>query len=127
MTFVTPSDDVILQEGTFGFSFIASGAISGAMLVKANGPMYVVKCTAETDNAIGVAANTAAKGDALTVYGPGNIIRSYTASTATAGDDLFVAPTAGFCNAATYGGTYPCVGIALESKGAAGTIRVLLK
>jgi len=127
MPFVTPTDDIILSEGTFGFSFIASGTISGAMLVKMNGPMYVVKATNGIDNAIGVAANKATKGEAVTVYGMGNIVRSYCASATTAGDDLYAALSGAFDNSMTYGGIQPCVGIALESKAAGSTIRILLK
>ena len=126
ITFVEPTDNIIVQEGTFGFSFVASGAISGAMLVQVAGPMQVKKCTTVADNAIGVALDTVAKGDAVTVLGPGNIVRSYTASSVTMGDDLFVGLNSGFDNTPVYGGTTPCVGIALESI-SADSIRILLK
>jgi hypothetical protein len=127
--FVTPSDDIIVQEGTFAYSFIASGSISGAMLVKPAGPMQVVKATATTDNAIGVAAYYVTKGEAVAVYGPGNIIRSYCASATAVSDDLYVGHGSGFSNDSglLIGGTSPCVGVALESAIAGSTIRILLK
>ncbi|MBE3094739.1 MAG: DUF2190 family protein [Actinobacteria bacterium] len=129
-TFVTPTDDIIVQEGTFGYTFIASGAISGAQLVKSAGPMQVLKATSSTDNAIGIAAYTVTKGKAVTVYGPFNIVRSYLASAATVGTDLYIGNLGAFNSGGTatvIGGTEPCVGIALESKAAGSTCRILLK
>lgn len=129
-SFVTPSDDIIVQEGTFGFTFIASGAISGAQLVKPAGPMQVVKATVSTDNAIGIAAYTVSKGDAVTVYGPGNIVRSFAPSATAVGDDLFVSIRGAFGVGGAgliYGGTSPSVGIALEGVVAGSTCKILLK
>jgi len=125
--FTPTTDDIIVQEGTFGFSFVASGIISGGALVKVAGPMQVTEATNAIDNAIGVAHATVAKGDAVTVYPMGNIIRSCCCSATTMGDDLFVGLDGCFDNSLTYGGVYPCVGIALESAAAGGTARILLK
>jgi hypothetical protein len=126
--FVQPSDDIIYQEGTFGYSFLASGAISGGQLVKSSGPMYVVGATAETDNALGVAAYKRAKGEELTIYGPGNIVRCFCPSTVTQGNALYVGPQGGVISgSALYGSANPCIGICLESKVAGSTVRVLLK
>jgi hypothetical protein len=130
--FTSITDDIIVQEGTFGFSFIASSAISGGQLVKSAGPvsaggLYVTKATDANDNAIGVAAYTKAKNEAVTVYGPGNIIRGCAASSTTQSDDLFVGADGMFNNSLTYGGTYPSIGISLETKAAGAAMRILLK
>lgn len=125
--FVTPTDDIIFAHGTFGYSFIASGTISGAMLVKPAGPMQVVKATDALDNSIGVAAFYVTKGEAVTVYGPGNIIRSCVGSSTSYGDDLYTGLNGIFENSQTYGGTAPCVGIALETIAAGSTCKILLK
>jgi len=128
--FITPTDDIIVQEGTFGFSFIASGAISGAQLVKMAGPMMVTKATSPTDNAIGIAAYTVTKGETVDVYGPYNIVRSYLASSAAVGTALYVSDLGGFNSGGTatpVGSTWPCVGIALEPKKSGSTCKILLK
>jgi hypothetical protein len=126
------TDDIIIQEGTFGFSFVASSAISGGQIVKSAGPvstggLYVTKATDGQENAIGVAAYTRAKGEAVTVYGPGNIIRGCAASATTQGDDLFTGADGMFNNTLTYGGVYPSIGISLETKAATAAMRILLK
>ena len=127
--FKCPTDDVIVQEGTFGFSFIASGAISGASLVKPNGTMEVVKTSDSQSNSIGVAAYSVSKGEVVTVYGPGNIIRSYCASATASGDDLYAGVGGAFHNGGgvVYGGLSPSIGIALEPCNADTHIRILLK
>ncbi len=127
MTFVTPTDDIILQEGTFAFSFEASGAISGGMLVKPAGPMFVVKASAETDNVVGVAAYSVAKNDMVSVYGPGNIVRTYAGVATAVAADVYPSANAGIDDSATYGSTSVPCGVSLEAISAAGTIRVLLK
>ena len=126
-SFQIPTDDVIVQEGTFGYTFIASGTISGSMLVKPAGPMQIVKATDMNDNAIGVAAYFVTKGEAVTVYGPMNIIRSCCASATAVGDDLYAGAGGAFTNLIAVGGTAPCVGIALEGAVADSKIRILLK
>ena len=128
MTYVSPTDDIIVQEGTFGFSFEASGAISAGQLVKPAGPMQVVKSTSNLDNCVGVAAYTVTKGEVVTVYGPGNIVRGYCGSSTAVGSDLYAGNnTAGaFDDTSAYGITAPCVGIALEGA-KSGAIRILLK
>ena len=125
--FKSPTDDVIVQEGTFAYSFIASGTISGSALVKPAGPMQVVKAGDGLDNAIGVAAYFVTKGETVAVYGPGNIVRGCLSSGATVGDDLFVGTNGAFNNGKTYGGLFPCVGIALEPKAVNSIGLILLK
>jgi hypothetical protein len=128
--FTTQTDDIIIQEGTFGYSFIASGTIKAGQLVRPIGPMQVLACdqqAAAQDNAIGVAAFYVTKGEAVTVYGPGNIIRSCCASATAVGDDLYVGDGGAFTNLVAVGGTEPLVGIALESALADKPARILLK
>ena len=129
MVFKEITDDIIVQEGTFGYSFIASGTIYGGQVVKMAGPMQVAKAEVSTDNAIGVAAYYVTKGEAVTVYGPGNIVRGHCPSTATAnGADLFAGNDGCFQDDEAYGGTRPCIGIAVEvSAGGSGSAKILLK
>ena len=126
MTFKAITDDIIVQEGTFGFSFIASGTVYGGQLVKPAGPMQVVAATSCVDNAIGVAGYYATKGEAVDVYGPGNIVRGHCPSAQACGADLFIGNDGCFDDTCAYGGLFPSVGIALEGT-ASGNIRILLK
>jgi len=126
MGFKAITDDLIVQEGTFGQAYIASGTIYGGQLVKMAGPMQVVYTTGDTDNAVGVAAYYVTNGEAVTVYGPGNIVRCHTARGVDCGDDLFPSSNGCVDDEQVYGGTSPCVGIALEGQ-ASGNLRVLLK
>jgi hypothetical protein len=126
MAFKAITDDIIVQEGTFAYSFEASGTIYGGQLVKPAGPMQVVYATADTDNAIGVAAYYVTKGEAVAVYGPGNIVRCHGGHAISCGDDLFASSNGCIDMTDTYGGTAPCIGIAMEAT-ASGAIRVLLK
>jgi hypothetical protein len=123
------TDDVIVQEGTFGYSFIASGTIYAGQLVKAAGPMQVVAAAASTDNSLGVAAYYVTKGETVTVYGPGNIIRSYATGTTAIGSDLYCGHGGYFEDDETLGGTSPPVGVALQvaATNGSGSITVLLK
>ena len=129
-TFTSPTDDIIVQEGIFAYSFIASGTISAGQLVKSIGPMQVLAVdqqAASQDNPIGVASYYVTKGETVAVYGPGNIIRSYCASATSVGDDLYAVDNGAFTTGIAIGGLEPMVGIALESSKADGTIRILLK
>jgi hypothetical protein len=126
-SFQIPTDDVIVQEGTFAYSFTASGTISGSALVKMAGPMQVVRADSGLDNAIGVAAYYVTKGETVAVYGPGNIVRGCLCSGATVGDDLFVGTNGTFNKGLTYGGLFPCVGVALEPKAVMSIGKILLK
>ena len=127
MAIVTPSDDILVQEGTFAFSFEASGAISGAQLVKSAGVMQVVKATDSQDNVLGVAAYEVAKGDYVAVYPLGNIVRCCAASGITTGAELHCASDGKVDDSLTIAATIPCIGIALEPVDANDAIRVLLK
>ena len=126
MTFKTISDDIIVSEGTFGYSFIASGTIYGGQLVKPAGPMQVVKSESCTDNSIGVAAYSVTKGESVTVYGPGNVVRGHCPSATALGADLYTGNDGCFDDTATYGLSFPSVGISLDQT-VSGNIRILLK
>jgi len=127
MTFKAITDDIIVQEGTFGFSFIASGTIYGGQVVKMAGPMQVVKCDSSEYNAVGVAAYYVTKGEAVTVYGPGNIVRCFIPSATALGADLYAGNDGCVDDTPTYGDVFPCIGIALEGQASGNAIRVLLK
>jgi len=120
------TDDIIVQEGTFGFSFTASGTIYGGQVVKMAGPMQVVKSELANDNSVGVAAYHVTKGEAVTVYGPGNIVRCHSPSGTAIGADLFAGNDGCVDDTPTYGGIYPSIGISMEAT-TSGAIRVLLK
>lgn len=132
MVFKTITDDIIVQEGTFAYSFIASGTIYAGQLVKPAGPMQVVATAAATDNSIGVAAYYVTKGEAVAVYGPGNIVRGAASGETAIGADLYGGHGGFFADDVTYGGASPPVGISLQiAAGGAiagsGQITVLLK
>jgi len=70
-----PTDDVIVQEGTFAYDFIASGTIYAGQGVEPVGTMQVRKVKT-TYKQIGVAAyDVTTEGQHIAVYGPGNIVR----------------------------------------------------
>jgi len=77
MSFTSPSDDIAIQEGTFAFSYQASGEIKRGQGVEPIGTMQVRAIPAGTTigKCIGVAANDKSDGDMIAVYGPGNIVR----------------------------------------------------
>lgn len=132
MVFRTITDDIIVQEGTFGFSFIASGTIYAGQMVKPAGPMQVLATTDVLNNSIGVAAYYVTKGEAVTVYGPGNIVRSCASGETAIGADLYGGHGGYFADDVTYGGASPPVGISLQiaaggTIAGSGQIIVLLK
>jgi len=127
MAIVTPSDDIIVQEGTFAYSFIASSAVSGGALVAPVGTMSVAHASHDADNVIGVAAYRAAAGKPVAVYGPGNIVRCCASGVIHSGDDLYATTTGKVDDHGTMGGTAVCVGVALENADNNGAVRVLLK
>jgi len=126
MAFKAIKDYIIVQEGSFGLSFIASGTINGGQLVKMAGPMQVVKTDDRDGNTVGVAAYYVTKGEAVTVYGPGNIVRLHTASGVSCGADIFAGDDGGTDDSTTYGGEFPSIGVALEAA-ISGSYRALLK
>lgn len=127
MAIVTPSDDILVCGHNL-YSFKASSAISGGALVKIEGTYEVVHTDLSTDNTIGVALDEVGKGDYVTVAGPGCIVRCCASAAIDYGADLYASETGKVDDTLTYGGTSPCIGVALESQTSAnGAIRVLLK
>jgi hypothetical protein len=95
MTFTSPTDDIIVQEGTFGFDFTASGTIYKGQAVYANkSDLYVAAVptaggTTPQTRIVGLAAYDQTNGKPLTVFGPGNICRAITSGSCEAGDNLW--------------------------------------
>jgi len=126
MSIVTPSAD-ILVDGYNLYSFQASSAVSGGALVKPADVMKVIHATDGSDNVIGVALYETAKGNMVTIAGPGCIVRCCASGAIAYGADLYAVATGKVDDYQTYGGTAACIGIALETASANGAIRVLLK
>ena len=76
-----PTDDVIVQEGTFAFDFIASGTIYAGQAVEPIGTMQVRKITNALGTFVGLAAYDATDTQHVAVYGPGNIVRACASGT----------------------------------------------
>ena len=128
MTYTAPTDDIIVQEGTFGFSYEANGAIYAGQCLTAQDTMIVDQAADADDAFVGVAAYDASDGDMVTVYGPGNIVRCIVAgtSTCTVGDDLMVSGSEGKVSN-TGASTNNKIGVALETQATdGGTVRVQL-
>jgi hypothetical protein len=93
MTFTAPTDDIIVQEGTFAFDFDASGAITKGQAVYANkdglGVAAPLARGTIQPGCVGVAAYTVATTKPVAVYGIGNICRVIVSGTCQAGDILF--------------------------------------
>lgn len=101
MTFTAPTEDIIVQEGTFAFDYDASGTVYAGQGVKAYGTMQVMAPGTSdgiTHGCVGVSAYQIADGNAVAVYGPGNICRvciSSSGTPAVAAGDLLVCTSEG--------------------------------
>lgn len=129
MTFTSPTSPIALQEGTFTFSYIASGSIKAGQCLKACGTMQAIAAGAGADNFIGVAYYDADDGDQVAVLGPGNIVRVIVSgsSKCTTGDDLYCASEGKVWNVSGSNWTKGKIGVALETKSTSGdTVRVQL-
>jgi len=128
MAITTPSDDIIVQEGTFAYSFQASGAVSGGAVLKATGTMKVSHAGATTTQGlVGVAAYEVPAGSYVAVYGPGNIVRCCASGTFLVGSILYPVATGKVDDYGTWGTNEP-IGVALEASTAdLQAVRVLLK
>ena len=131
MAFTSPTEDIIVQEGTFAFDYLCSGTISAGQGVYAIGTMAVVAPSTPgvelQPGCIGVAAYSQTHGNQIAVYGPGNICRIIVSGTGTAAnDELHLVSEGKFVE-----GTIPNASgisvLALETQGTAnGTCRVML-
>jgi len=131
MTFTSPTEDIIVQEGTFAFDYLCSGAVSAGQGVTAIGTMAVeAPTTTGVDFAakcVGVAAYDQTHGNHIAVYGPGNIVRVIVSGTSVAvGDNLKLVEEGKFREFACANAS-GVTAIALETQGTAnGTVKVLL-
>jgi len=89
MTFTSPTEDIIVQEGTFAFDYTCSGSVSAGQGVYALGTVAVCAPTTELSATggmqpycVGVAAYDQTHGNPVAVYGPGNIVRVIVSGTA---------------------------------------------
>jgi len=132
MTFTSPTDDIIVQEGTFAYDYIASGTIYAGQCLEAGttSSMEVEVAENATDAFVGVAAYNATDGEKIAVYGPKNIVRCIVKGTSVCniGDDLFVSGSEGkVSNAAIDTPINHKIGVALETQATdGGTVKVLL-
>jgi len=135
MAFTTsssPSEDIIVQEGTFAFDYDCSGSVFKGQGVYAIGTMQV-KAPADSINVctpgcVGVAAYDQTDGKPVAVYGPGNICRVIVSGTSTAVGEVLVLAGNGYFKEAPASYTISGVNaIALETQGTdAGTCKVML-
>jgi len=133
MAFTSPTDDIILQEGTFAFGYTCSGSVSAGQAVEAIGTMQVKAVPASSvvgHGCVGVAAYDQTDGEMVAVYGPGNICRVIVSGTGVAAGDVLQATYEGKFSDAEVGEKVMCSGVnavALETQGTdSGTCRVLL-
>jgi len=132
MAFTSPTDDIIVQEGTFAYSFTASGTIYAGQLVVPTGTMQVIAAPGVSSaKCVGVAAYYVTDGEMVAVYGPGNIVRCCASGTSVAVGECLIAGTEGKVLDVTdlYAkkSGASIVGKALESQATAdGAVRVLL-
>jgi hypothetical protein len=94
MTYTGPTDDIIVQEGTFAFDFTASGAVYGGQAVYVNkSPLGISVPSLGADRpqpgSVGVVAYDQSDGKPVAVYGIGNICRVIVSGTCIAGDILY--------------------------------------
>ena len=131
MAFTTPTEDIIVQEGTFAFDYLCSGTIIKGQGVNAIGTMAVEAPTTTgvefVPGCLGVAAYDQSHGSHIAVYGPGNICRISVSGTGVAvGDELFLVEEGKFREGAFANASGISV-IALETQGTAdGSCRVML-
>ena len=124
MGFTAISDrDIGIQEGTFLFSYTASGTILRGQAVEVVDDMYVI--------ATGVAAYGASAGEPIAVYGPGNIVWGRVSGTSVTAGDPVVATVDGLfqpANAVSGSGDFQHAhGVALDTQGTTlGLARILL-
>lgn len=139
MTFTAPTEDIIVQEGTFAFDYDASGTVYAGQGVVAYGTMQVKApgtAAGIAHGCVGVAAYQIADGNAVAVYGPGNICRVCISAAAAspsvaAGDALTCTSEGTFAETNNAVPNACCSGvsaIALEATTTQhGNIRVLLR
>jgi len=135
MSFTSPTDDIIVQEGTFAYNFTASGTIKGGQAVEVQDTMKVAaslgsKAQYDNSKVIGVAAYDVTDKEYVAVYGPGNIVRVIISGTSKCGvGNVMIPGSDGKFQARPTTGAFisGIKAIALETQATAdGTARVLL-
>lgn len=127
LTFTSPTDDIILQEGAAAYNYIASGTILAGQLVYPNDTSKVAAVNAaDKDSIVGVAAYDITDKKFVAVWGPGNIVRCKSSGAITVGSAV-----QGSVNGHVYDSpagvtAAAVVGIALESVATDTQVRVLL-
>lgn len=135
MVITTPSDDILVSgDPSSLYSFIASSAVSGGSVVKANGDSKVIMATSADNSSIGVALYEVPAGDAVTVAGPGCIVRCCASGTTIKAGDLVYPVAQGKVvdiDGAAYltnWEDYVPIGIALEAQTTTlGAVKVLIR
>jgi len=135
----SPSEDIILQEGSFAFDYECSGTIYKGQSVEAidktSGDIAVRAVPHSTlvgNGCVGVAAYYQTNGNPIAVYGPGNICRVIVsgASNAVAGDVMHSTSEGKWLKVESSNEGYLASGvnaIALETQASAdGTVKVML-
>lgn len=95
-SWTSPTDDIIIQEGSFAFDFDASGTVYGGQAVYCNKDMAVAALPVSTGiptiaGCVGIAAYKQTTGKPVAVYGPGNICRAIVSGgSVRAGDTLII-------------------------------------
>jgi len=113
-------DPVLVEEGTFGMNYKASGAIKAGMAVCCSGGTEVVRANAKNcqlgkkNGYVGVAATNAAHGDQVAVYGVGNKVRVRASGAITVGTHI-VPVSKGFFQAAAAIPSGQTYGVCLEA------------
>jgi len=128
MAYTAPTDDIIVQEGTFAYSFKCSGTIYPGQAVYPVATMEVKAVSANYEpGCIGVAAYKKTDDGYIGVYGPGNIVRVIVSGTAVAVSDRLLPVNEGKWKEGTGAHSSGCQAIALETQATDnGTCRVLL-
>jgi len=131
MAFTAITDrDIGIQEGTFLFSYTASGTILRGQAVEVVDDMYVIATDSNpAEGFVGVAAYGASKGDPIAVYGPGNIVWGRVSGTSVTAGTQLEATVDGLFQPATppSSASVAPVGVALDTQGTSlGLARILL-
>ena len=132
-TTTSPSEDIIVQEGTFAFDYDCSGSVFAGQGVIACGTLQVKATPAVYEGApakscVGVAAYDQTDGKPVAVYGPGNICRVIVSGTGVAVGDILACTDDGkFLDAPAAYTISGVNAIALETQSTNnGTCRVML-
>jgi len=131
MAFTAITDrDIGIQEGTFLFSYTASGTILRGQAVEVVDDMYVIATDSNpAEGFVGVAAYGASKGDPIAVYGAGNIVWGRVSGTSVTAGTQLEATVDGLFQPATppSSASVAPVGVALDTQGTSlGLARILL-